>query len=292
MDSQKNILFIINPIAGNRKHKDLTYQIENRLDPKVYNFQIAYSISRGHAPKIVKKEFNNYDAFVAVGGDGTVNEIGSLLVNSSKILGIIPNGSGNGLARELKIPLNHLRAIETLNQFKIKTIDTGLVNDRPFFCTSGVGFDAHIGKLFAKSKTRGFQTYFKTVVMEFFNYHPLSYQVRFNGTSQDFSAFAITIANAKQYGNNAYIAPQALINDGLLDYCLLKPFPRIQALNLGLRLFNKSIDKSPFIYTKKISEVEISCENADCYHLDGEHYALNSSLVFKTLPNSLKVLVP
>lgn len=259
-------------------------------------YEIVQSEEEGHSKELAAKacSINQYDIIVAVGGDGTVNEVGSQLINTHTRLGIIPNGSGNGLARELGIPLNMIRAICLLNQPSTITIDAGKVNGNPYFCTAGVGFDAHIGKLFAQSKTRGFSTYVQKVIGAYWSYNPAEYLI-FNGkpAPEKEKAFAITIANAKQYGNNAFIAPDAKISDGKLNLCIIKPFPRFKMLELGSRLFMGNINQSMFYKSWPIESVKIENAHADCFHLDGEHFPLkDGKLQFEVISKALQVIVP
>lgn len=292
MNQKQKILFIINPITGTHKVDRLKKLISEHIDHTKFDVEIKISEHKGHSREIAAKAIN-FKYLVAVGGDGTVNEIAGNLINSDIILGIIPNGSGNGLARELGIPLNIRKSLAVINDINIKPIDVGLANGQPFFCTAGVGFDAHIGKLFANSDTRGLQTYAKQVLLEYWQYRPQEYIMRFNGTIMQEKAFVVTIANAKQYGNNAFIAPQAFIDDGWLELSLIKPFPKLQLLDMGLRLFNKSINRSRFYLQKQINELEIENTVADCYHLDGEHYQLlDGKLTFSVVPKGVKVMVP
>ena len=292
---KEKILFIVNPITGKKQLKQFPKFLARYLDNSI-DYEISTSEMKGHAKKIAAeaRDKNMYKTIVAVGGDGTVNEVGCQLINSDVNLGIIPNGSGNGLARELGIPLNIVKAICLINGDNTKKIDAGKVNDHPFFCTAGVGFDAHIGKLFAQSKTRGFLTYIQKVIGTYWKYAPHEYSISNGKTiAEKQKAFAITLANAKQYGNNAFIAPDASINDGKLDLCIIKPFPRYKMVELGARLFMGTISQSNFYISWKTEKVKIENAQADCFHLDGEHFPLkNGKLEIEIISKALNVVVP
>jgi diacylglycerol kinase (ATP) len=289
----KEIIFIINPIAGTRSKLNLPALIKANFDTSIFGEpDIVYTEYGGHATVLAKEAVQTgYKRVIAVGGDGTVNEIASALVNTGVALGILPLGSGNGLARHLKIPLNIPRAIQLINNSKVKVVDSCRLNDKYFFCTAGVGFDAHIGTVFSTLPTRGFKSYVQATLREFFSYCPHTYHL--NGAVEQISrkAFLITFANASQYGNNAYIAPQADIADGLIDVCILHPFPKFLALPIGLKLFKRNIHKSPYMETFRTKSIVLKERSTNCIHLDGEPFDLSGELEISVVPQSLRVLV-
>lgn len=294
MNNIKEVEFIINPIAGTRSGLNFENIIKEHLDSENLSFSVSYTQERGHAYDLATQAVNlGKDYVIAVGGDGTVNEVARALIYENSALGIIPVGSGNGLARHLGIPLNPVLAIEVINQQNKYLIDAGKANGRAFFCTAGIGFDAHIGRMFSMSTKRGFNTYVKTVLQEFLQYRSHTYYVKVD-EEEEFSkeAFSITFANAAQFGNNAYISPEADISDGKLDLCLIKKYPKRVALHLGMRLFNKSIHKSRFVTIKKVDSVIIKCPDADCFHLDGEFLNLQGDLEVQVIPRCLNILTP
>lgn len=293
MDHKKNILFIINPVSGTRKKHVIPELIEKHLDKSRFDFTITYTEAHGHAVVLAQQAAaDHYDFVIAVGGDGTVNQTASGIMNTNATLGIIPVGSGNGLARHLKIPFSPVQALTLINQQKKICIDGGIANGKPFFCTAGIGFDAHVGRLFAQSSRRGFHTYFRTAFKEFFMYTPHTYKLKAGETEFIKSAFSITLANASQFGNNAYISPEADISDGMLDLCIVNVYPKTQAINLALSLFNKTLHKNKYVDIQKVKYVEIETKEADCFHCDGEHLELNGSLKIEVVPHCLKILVP
>jgi diacylglycerol kinase (ATP) len=270
--AREKIAFILNPNAGSNRNKDRKGAISRYLDLKRYDPVFRFTKRPKHAGKIAKQLLSEgYKKIVAVGGDGTVNEVATALIGENASLGIIPVGSGNGLARFLKIPLRLPQAVRLLNDHHSRLIDAGKMNDYWFFCTCGVGFDARVGHKFSKSKKRGFGTYLKTVLREFRNYKPRKYKFVIDTIAYTRRAFLITIANAGQYGNDAYIAPGAIIDDGWFDVCILKPFPLARTLFLGLRLFNRSIEKTS--YMEVIRGKQIMFEKPKkkyIFHFDGE----------------------
>ena len=212
----------MNPISGTSDKKDIPYLIEELLDKEQFDYSIRETEYAGHAYEIAKEsKEQGIDIVVAVGGDGTVNEVGRALVHSNTALGIIPTGSGNGLARHLLIPMKIKGAIQVLNDCEITDLDYGIINEHPFFCTCGVGFDAFISEKFAEAGKRGPITYLENILKEGLKYEPETYEIEAgNGTIKK-KAFLISCANASQYGNNAYIAPQASMSDGMIDVIIM-----------------------------------------------------------------------
>ncbi|HLF34705.1 MAG TPA: diacylglycerol kinase family protein [Cyclobacteriaceae bacterium] len=289
---KKLVYLIINPVSGTKTKTRIPGLVE-QLSPDEYNIEVHQTSYPGHAFEIAATAARNEAELVIVaGGDGTINEAGRALINSGIALGIIPAGSGNGLARHLGIPMNSQKALEVIRRMNTITIDAGTVNGYPFFCTAGIGFDAYIGKEFKEGRSRGLYGYANHVFREYFRYRSSEYSVRSDGIDNRESAFIITIANAGQWGNNACIAPGADISDGYLDLCIVKKFPKLKGIGMGLKLFNKSISNSPYYSSKKIRSARINADNDHCYHLDGEVFALNSNLEIGIIPQCLKVIAP
>lgn len=284
-----NILFIINPISGTVKKSGVEHLIHENLDLSKYKYSIKHTQYPHHATEIAKKEANHYQLIVAVGGDGTVHEVGLGLINTNTTLGIIPMGSGNGLARHLKIPMSTKKAIQFLNFSKTKLIDTVKINDTHFLGAAGIGFDAHISNLFAKTKKRGFITYLKISMKEFFNYQEQEYELILNNEKNYRKAFLITFANSNQYGNNAFIAPQSIINDGWISMVILKKFSLLHAIPLAYKLFTKRINSSSFVEEFKVKKIQIKSLHQEI-HLDGEPLLMENILNIEVLPLSLKVI--
>ncbi len=284
-------LFLLNPVAGAGASRDFLQIVQNACHIKKVPFKILFTRCRGDAKKIIEKKFDKFDVFVAVGGDGTMNEVASALAGTSGMMGLIPAGSGNALGRELGLSMKPEKAIhQLLNGHPIK-IDTGLVNNRRFMNVCGMGFDDHIARCFAKSTRRGPVSYFKAVMKEFFSYQPSSYEVEIEGVITNHTTFVLTLANTSQYGNNAFIAPKASVTDGVLDFCALKPFGFFGAIRLGFRIFNKTIDRSGFCTYFKTTKVTINGKNLN-FHVDGEPVNNSNPIEISIDPLSLNIIVP
>ena len=284
-------LFILNPVAGVGTRRDFLQMIASACLEKGVKYKILFTRSKGDAGKIIQKKFDKFDIFVAVGGDGTMNEVASALAGTTGIMGLIPAGSGNALGRELGLSLDPGKAVLQLLNGQVIKIDTGLVNGRRFMNVCGLGFDDHIARCFAKSTSRGPVPYFKAVMKEFFSYKPETYEVECNGTTSNHKAFVLTLANTSQYGNNAFIAPRATITDGELDFCALEPFGFFGAFGLAVRLFNRTIDKSRHTTYFKTTKISINGNNLN-FHVDGEPVKNNQPLEISIDPLSLNMVVP
>lgn len=290
MAEKKQIAFIINPISG-FFHKDrIPKLIEKHLDANIFTPKIIFTEYAGHAT-VLAKEFTEkgFDYVVAVGGDGTVNETACTLRHTDTALGIIPTGSGNGLARHLHISLNTKKAIKQLNKSKVSTIDYGLINGKPFFCTCGVGFDAHISMEFCKVKKRGSLSYLGKILADFFSYKPENYLLKLGENEINTNAFLITICNSTQWGNAAHIAPKASVKDGYFDIVTLKKVNLLPALWLTFKLYTHRISDNKYIKIRKADEITITSENKIPSHLDGEPFEKTKKVQINVVPAGLKV---
>lgn len=288
---QRKILFIVNPNAGKKISGKLIETIRKEIPTDIFNEIIIWK-DKDHFKEIVDTLKNGqFTDAVAVGGDGTVNQVAKSILNTNISFGIVPAGSGNGLARSLGISMKIEEAIQQIARGKTKLIDTGSVNGIPFFCTSGVGFDAHIGKLFASSVKRGLQSYVKITIREIFNYQPSKYIIEIDGNKIERDAFLITVANAGQYGNDFYIAPQAKLNDGLFHLVIFKPFSLLRGISTFFKVIQKRANESKLIETFTGKEIYISRSNPDSIHFDGEPETQGPHLHYKLAPLSLKVIV-
>jgi YegS/Rv2252/BmrU family lipid kinase len=288
---KEKICFIINPIAGG-KRENIKQLINEKLDFQKYEYTLYETKGQGDARELAKDALSKgYKKIIASGGDGTVNEVGSALIETDAVMGIIPSGSGNGLARHLKIPVKLDKAMDIINNPGVTPIDYGLINEIPFFCTAGLGFDAHIGKVFDEGDQRGFWAYTNAVFKEFFTYKEKKYKIRVDEKEIKTRAFLLTIANASQFGNNAYVSPDAKITDGLLDVTIVKPFPKPKAIYLGVRLFNKSLDRSKYVNIYRTEKVAVIRKKKGAVHYDGEPIEMGKKIRFRVVPNGLKVMV-
>jgi len=290
---KKRIAFIINPVSGTKTKAGLPGILRRELDPKQYDdYRILYTEYKGHgmllADQLVRE---GYHVVVAVGGDGTVNEVAKSLIHTNVALGIIPTGSGNGLSRHLKIPMNVEKATQLLNKSEVIKADYGIVNEKPFFCTCGTGFDAYVSMEFARGKKRGIIGYLEKMVTGYFNYEPQNYKLTGTDINLDGKAFVITFANAAQWGNNAYIAPEASIQDGLLDVSIISRVPVIAIPTLALQLFTKNIHKDLLVTTLRTNEIILVRDHAGPFHFDGEPYEEGEKINIRIVPDGLNVLV-
>ena len=289
---KEKISFIINPISGTRDKSSWPEIIMQTVDGNRFDIHIFFTERAGHASELAQQQVeNNVPYVVAVGGDGTINEVAMALRDSPAAMGIIPCGSGNGLARHLHIPLNLNEALKLLNDAETISIDYGMVNEKPFFCTFGTGFDAHISSAFAHSKKRGFMRYVAIITREFIAYRSKKYKLKIDGNKIKTRAMVVTIANSSQYGNNGYISPYADITDGALDVCIVHPFPKILAALLAMRLLSRKIDKSRYYQMVQGENIIIKRKQKGAVHLDGEPFVMGKKLKVKIVPKGLKVLV-
>ena len=286
-------LFILNPKSGTSIGRNID-AVANTIHAAARKYghsaHILFTEARSHATELVIESLktNTWSAIVAVGGDGTVNEIAKPLLNSGTPLGILPLGSGNGLARHLGLPLTLNSSLKRLFEGNSITIDSAQLNDIPFFCTAGMGFDAYVGHLFSEQNQRGLSTYISVSFKAYWEYNPQSFQL--NG--KQIEAFSLTFANAGQFGNNAWVAPQASLQDGLLDICTIKPFPLWFGTSLAYQLFTKQMKSSRYIAYDKITESVVQTSQPPMIHYDGEPLQLDTNVIkIKINPQSLNVIV-
>jgi len=287
---EQKVAFIINPKAGVKKKIDLEAFIVDNF-PNTIKYDIIVWKNKDDFASIKHQILNNhYTIAVACGGDGTVNQVAASVVNTPIALGILPLGSGNGLARSNNIPMDLKQALSVIAKGNTKTIDSGLVNGIPFFCTAGIGFDALIADKFASSTKRGFSTYFKTTIKEYFSYKPNSYQITVDGINKNTQAFLITVANAGQWGNDVYIAPNAKIDDGILHISILKPFSNLAIPGVATKLLSKKIYQSNYFESMDGKHIEINFDGELPAHYDGEPLKAHHKITFEIVPLSIKVV--
>ena len=281
------IRFIINPISGTGKQKGIEKFISKHLE----NFEIIHTQKAGDATRISKESANeNIDIVIAVGGDGTVNECLKGLVNTNTALGVIPCGSGNGFAYHIGMERNIEKAVQQLKNKQIYAIDTCTANGVPFVNVSGIGFDAHIANLFLTLTDRGFVKYAKLVIKEL-SYNAKEYTIRYNNIERKVKAYMIDFANASQYGNNARISPMADLRDGLIDFVIVKDFPKWKIPIFIYMLLVGKIHLSKHVEIIQCDKMTITGEDT-LLHLDGEPFKANNPIEVAILPKSLKILMP
>lgn len=290
--SKKRVRFIINPISGTRGKESIVKLIPEYLDAERFDYDVVYTQKSGHAAQLAcQATAEGIDVVVAVGGDGTVNEVARSLVHTPTALAIIPCGSGNGLARHLFIPINPIGALKILAECNIESLDYGKINGQPFFCTCGIGFDAIISQKFAEAGKRGLLTYVDNTLKEGLSYKPETYKISIDGEEKEYEAFLIACANASQYGNNMYIAPAASMNDGLMDVTILEPFNLLEAAQVVVQLMNKTIDKNSHTRTFRCKRVHIHRENPGVVHFDGDPMECGTEIDVELISHGINVVV-
>jgi diacylglycerol kinase (ATP) len=290
---RKNIVYIVNPISGSRKQACIEKIIAKETDLSAINYQVLLTERGGHAEELSRAAVaGGADIVVAVGGDGTVNEVARGLVGTRSALGIIPTGSGNGLARHLCLPMNFRQAIRTINRGKSHTIDTATLNGRLFVSLAGVGFDAYVAKKFAKSPTRGFMSYARIAIPAYFSYKQKKYRIVADGKEIIRKALFISFANSNQFGSNASIDPVAELDDGLIDVCIVRKVPFFKLAILGPAFFLKQFHKTRYVEIVRAKEVYVDRKRGKKIHLDGDPWKTEKRLHMKIQPLSLQVIVP
>ncbi len=292
--TKPRIQFIINPIAGHGRGEKIISEVEHLLDKERYGEPlVTLTRERGDATRLAQEAIaQGRDIVVAVGGDGTVNEVARALVGSSTALGIVPCGSGNGLALHVGIPLIPSQAIGILNREHIQTIDSATINGHPFFCTAGVGYDAKVAYEYAHSGTRGLLTYVQQALVWWSKYEPQEYLIITEHDTIRTRALLITCANANQWGNNCHIAPSASLVDGLLEVTIVHPVTVPNGIKLAMQLPGFSIENNKNVVTLHAKNIRIERPQADVAHFDGEAYMEDAVIDLAVRPASLRILTP
>jgi YegS/Rv2252/BmrU family lipid kinase len=291
MNSDAKAMLVINPISGTGNKKGLADNVISALDN--YDIDVRLTTCRGDATRLAREAVDKgYRAVLAAGGDGTVNETAKALCGSDVILGIIPSGSGNGLARHLQIPVNVKHSLDIIAANNIIQADYGSVNNNPFFCTFGVGFDAAVSHSFAKQSHRGLLRYIKSALTEYIKYKSETYTISANGKILTEKAFVVACCNASQYGNNAYIAPDASITDGLLDIIIIHQGSPIDTALVGMDLFTGYINKNTMIHSLRAPAAVIYRTSQGPAHIDGEPMMMDDIMDIKCHHNGLRIFAP
>ena len=292
MTRKRKITFILNPKSGTTSKAEVPALIEQIIDKNLFDTEICFTEYRGHAAEIAKRKAEDgVDVVVAVGGDGTVNEVARSLVHTNTALAIVPCGSGNGLARHLCVPMDIKKAIAMINSCKIDSFDYGVINGMPFFCTCGMGFDAFISLKFAEAGKRGPITYVENVLKEGLKYKPETYEVSDDTGAKKYKAFLIACANASQYGNNAYIAPGATMKDGEMDVIIMEPFTALDAPQIAADLFMKTMHNNSKIKTFRTKTLHISRKQPGAIHYDGDPIMTDAEIDVHIEPQGIKILI-
>ena len=278
------MLFIVNPISGKGRKARIIAHLKEK------GMKVVYTEYAGHAEVLSREAAERI--IVAVGGDGTVNEVARGIVGTDKVLGIIPCGSGDGLALHLGISRHYRQALKTILKGDIQKIDSGLINDKPFFSVCGTGFDAVVSERFAKSGKRGLKSYIKLGLKTWMDYTPENYKIEIDGNAFEIEASLLTIGNSSQWGNNAKIAPLADISDGMLDMTAVDRFSAIEMPALAFQLMTGQLDKNSRVHCYRGRHIKISRPSGGPAHADGDWFSAGTELDIRILPQSLNVLVP
>jgi YegS/Rv2252/BmrU family lipid kinase len=290
--NNRHITFIINPVSGTTKKKNIPKLIEEIFGSSDIEVAIRKTEYAGHAKEIAAElSALGTTEIIAVGGDGTINEVVNGIKDSGATFGIIPSGSGNGLARHLGISMRAKKAMELIKLGFTQQIDLMKINGEYSANVSGVGFDALVAHRFQDSKTRGLLSYAQISMNEFFKYQPQTYQITIDGKEIERKAFLISFANSSQFGNNAFIAPKASLTDGLIDVCILKPFPVIATAVVFERVMAKTINNSKFMDIIQGKKILVK-NTATIYHLDGDPRESEDDLEIEICTGILKLIVP
>ncbi|MDU0370350.1 diacylglycerol/lipid kinase family protein [Hymenobacter endophyticus] len=287
------ICFILNPTSGTNRTQDVPALLTRYATAAGADFEIQLTQRAGHATELAREAaVVGCRVVVAVGGDGTVNEVARGLLGTEAALGIVPRGSGNGLARHLRLPLDLPGAVRRVCQPTFQRMDAGRINGHWFFCTAGLGFDAHVSKLFAQAGTRGLSTYVKVALREYRRYRPTPVQMELeNQVLVDTHCYVLAFANAAQYGNNAYIAPQANIQDGLLDVCLIDALPMLRAVRVGVGLALGTLATSSSAAYHTSRRIRVHAAQPLGFHVDGDYVTDATDFEVELTPLALEVAV-
>ncbi|MBJ6110317.1 diacylglycerol kinase family lipid kinase [Hymenobacter sp. BT523] len=284
--------FILNPMAGPSRRLDMPALIDRYFGAREADYEIRLTEYAGHAVEIARAAAGEgYEVVVAVGGDGTVNEVGRGLLGTDAAMGIVPQGSGNGLARHLKVPLALPAALRRLAAPTFSRMDVGVMNGHPFFCTAGLGFDAHVSQHFAQAGSRGLATYLRVTLSEYRRYQPTPVRVLLNGEERATDCYVLAFANASQYGNNAYIAPRADLRDGLLDVCLIDALPVGRAFRVSLAMALGNLPQTKAAEYFRVTEGTVRAEAPIGFHVDGDYMGHASEFNVEMMPLALAVAV-
>ena len=283
--------FIFNPTAGPNQQRDFPVLVARHFTPYAADeVAVRRTDYAGHAVALAAAAAaEGFRVVVAVGGDGTVNEVGRGLLGTGAALGIVPQGSGNGLARHLGIPLDLRAAFQRLLNPSFSRMDVGQINGHAFFCTAGLGFDAHVSQHFAEAGTRGLSTYLRVTLREYRRYRPTPIELTVNNQTRATSCYVLAFANAAQYGNNAYIAPQADLRDGLLDLCLIDELPALRALRVSLSMALGTLPRSRAAEYFRSAQARVMTTAPMGFHVDGDYLGHASEFVVELLPLALEV---
>jgi YegS/Rv2252/BmrU family lipid kinase len=288
---KKHIRFIINPISGVGKKNKLPRLIEKYLDQDQFTYDTVYTERKNHAKELAEKAVEaGIEIVCAVGGDGSVHEVGTALIGTPTMLAVIPAGSGNGLARHLNIPLDMKDAIYCINRHASIAMDTVKVNDNSFLGVGGYGLDAIVAREFDQNKKRGFLQYIYLTIREFLRFHPFNVTIDVDGKVKKLPVVLLTVANASQFGNGFTVSPKSNVTDGKLELVVLKPFSVWSIPSLIYRFFTSKSDRSRYSEIISFKKARIH-SSKNVAHYDGEPTNISNDINIEVVPKSLHILV-
>lgn len=289
----ENIVFIVNPVSGYGRQNKIAGLIEKEAEGHGCRWSVLMTEYAGHAEVLARRAAESgADVVVAVGGDGTVNEVARGLAGTRAIMGIVPTGSGNGLANHLKLPSSFREAVRTILKGKTLTIDTGFLNGRLFVSLAGAGFDAVVAKRFARAGKRGFHTYARIAIHTYLQYRPRTFVIHADGVRYKRKGIFVSFANSNQFGNNISVDPDAQLNDGLLDVCIVGRIPFLTLLLLTPAVFLKQIHRTRFVEIIRAREITMTRKKGKWVHIDGEPWKAGKDIRVRVNPLSLHVIIP
>ena len=281
-------LFVLNPTSG---VPPVNFIVSKELELRKNQLSFCKSLNKEDTGFLIKQNFNKYEVFVAAGGDGTVHTVATELVGTDKILGVLPLGSGNGFAKEFGFKMNVRSLLSDIKKADSMDIDVIDINDKLCLNVAGIGLDSFVAHSFNNLKLRGFLPYVWLTFKTFLALRPFHVTIKIGGDQIiSENLFVLTIANTRQFGNNAFIAPKACPSDGMIDIVLIKPFPKILGSLFIIRLFTKRINKSKYVRHIQ-TDKEIVIETAETrFHIDGEPLEISGKVVIRIKREVLKVL--
>lgn len=286
-------LLLVNPVSGTVSKKRIVPRLRKKMEKAGMDFDIVFTEGPGHGAELARAASSRgFGSVLACGGDGTVNEIAAALAGSDTVFGIIPTGSGNGLARHLGIPVDPEMALKVIVENNIIRSDYGSANGRPFFCTFGIGFDAAVSERCAREHSRGLLMYLKHTISEYIKFHPEEYVIEVNGHVITEKAFLVVCCNASQYGNNAFIAPHASVTDGELDITIVHGGNLLSEALAGLDILTGMVRKNAYMDVIRTTNARIIRKTDGVAHIDGDAVMMPEIIDVKCVPSALNVFAP
>ncbi len=290
---KKHLVFIVNPRSGTDRVKAIQSAIDTTLDHTQYSHELQHTKYPKHGIELARDAAKKGAfAVIAVGGDGSVNDVVAGLAGTNTALGIVPRGSGNGMARNMSLPLDDAGCIAIINRCNVVQTDLGFANDRPYISNAGVGFDALISKEFSKSKKRGFRAYSWLIARHIWGYKSYDWRITIDGERLRERAFLVNVANGQQFGYNFKIAPQASYTDGMLDMVIIRKFPKLLGAHLVMRAMKGNLTASRYVKHYRCHEASIAHPELHQMQIDGDAHACTNKVTFRVDAGALGVLMP